>query len=237
MTIRPVDVDGGPRRESEVPWRRRVTGPMGRAARTVEQKRWWRDDPGAILVDERQAAGRRMRSATAGGSNSAATKTSLAGADRGAGRCGAAAGSRPTTFSGRPGRQPGHCVADAWLGGPGCKELESCSTKRTRFSVGRSTSVEQKRLVALQTLLNSAPAIFRRQGAVVATWRTVVSQRTGETRRVGALLLPSLSGRRPAAGVLSGAVQRICRRSEKGVGDAASAAAAGAEDRPAPQDD
>ncbi|MEM9657086.1 MAG: hypothetical protein AAF961_01885 [Planctomycetota bacterium] len=40
-------------------------------------------------------------------------------------------------------------------------------------------------MVALQNLLNSRPAIFRRQGAIVATWRTVVSQRTGETRKLG----------------------------------------------------
>ncbi|MEM9659553.1 MAG: hypothetical protein AAF961_14430, partial [Planctomycetota bacterium] len=45
--------------------------------------------------------------------------------------------------------------------------------------------VDQNRLIALQNLLNSAPAIFRRQGAVVATWRTVVSRRTGEARKLG----------------------------------------------------
>ena len=98
------------------------------------------------------------------------------------------------------------------------------------------TSVEQKRLGALQRLLNTHRASFAARGRS--------SPRGGRSFRSGPasaqswdLIIASLSGRRSAAGVLFGTVQRLCRCSEKGVGDAAGAAAAGSEDRPAPQDD
>ncbi len=42
----------------------------------------------------------------------------------------------------------------------------------------KTTSVDQ-RLVAVERLVASRPALFARQGAVVATWRTVAGQRLG----------------------------------------------------------
>ncbi|MEM9660226.1 MAG: hypothetical protein AAF961_17820, partial [Planctomycetota bacterium] len=47
------------------------------------------------------------------------------------------------------------------------------------------TSVDQTKFDQLQRLVDSSQGLFRRQGVVVAIWRSVASARTGATRKLG----------------------------------------------------